>query len=153
LVKGGGVTPAALFHGGAIMTVLQKEQITALRGQGLSYGEIAGKVGISKNTVKTFCRRNALNAVNASNETKHTASIENCLHCGQPLNKTRSTKKFCSDACRLAWNKAHRLPQAVCAHCGKRFDSNGNSGRKYCSTACYAADRFPGANAEKGVTV
>lgn len=138
------------------MTVLQKEQIKALRGQGLSYKEIADKVGVSKDTVKTFCRRNAIKAVTASEETKNKDCKENidlCLQCGQPFTKTRNTKKFCSDACRLAYHKANRKPSAVCAHCGKKFDNNGNKKRKFCSTACYTADRFPEAASEKAVAV
>lgn len=135
------------------MTVLQKEQITALRRQGLSYKEIADKVKVSKDTVKSFCRRNAIEAVNASEETKHTANTEHCIYCREPLNKTRSTKKFCSDSCRLAWHKANRPPTAVCARCGGKFDNNGNRSRKYCSTACYVAVRFPFRESEKGVAI
>jgi IS30 family transposase len=142
-----------MFYGGAIMTVLQKEQIKALRGQGLSYLEIADKVGIPKNTVKTFCRRNAVKAVTASDETKNKDCEDLCLQCGRPLNKTRSTKKFCRDACRLAYHKANREPSAVCAHCGEKFDNNGNNKRKFCSTACYIADRFPEVPREKAVAV
>jgi len=135
------------------MTVLQKEQIAALRRQGLSYKEVSDKVGVSKNTVKSFCRRNAIEAVNASEETKHTANKEHCIHCGEPLTKTRSTKKFCSNACRLAWHKANRQPTAICSCCGEKFDNNGNSSRKYCSNACYVTARFPFREAEKEVTI
>lgn len=135
------------------MTVLQKEQIKALRGQGLSYLEIADKVGIPKNTVKTFCRRNAIESVTASEETKNKDCQDQCLQCGQHLNKARNTKKFCSDACRLAYHKANRKPSAVCTHCGVIFDNKGNKKRKFCSTACYIADRFPEAPSKKAVVV
>jgi len=134
------------------MTVLQKEQVKALRGQGLSYLEIAEKVSISKNTVKTFCRRNALETVTASEETKHRDFKDQCPCCGTELHKTRSTKKFCSDACRLAHHKANRQQSAVCAHCGKAFNDNGNRKRKYCSVKCCTTSRFPVSGA-KGVAV
>ena len=134
------------------MTVPQKEQIKALRGQGLSYLEIAEKVGISKNTIKTFCRRNALGAVTASEETKHRDLKDQCPHCGRLLHKTRSTKRFCSDACRLAYHKANRPPSAVCIHCGELFNDNGNRKRKYCSVRCCTTSRFPIRNTE-GVAV
>jgi len=141
--SGGGDGFAALFHGGAIMTVPQKERIKALRGQGLSYQEIAGKVGVSRNTVKTYCHRNALEAVTASEETKQKEIKDQCAHCGQALQKTRSTKKFCSDACRMAYHKANRPHDAICAHCGGRFNDIGNRKRKYCSIKCCTASRFP----------
>ena len=41
------------------MTNEQRMIVSALRAQGMGYGAIARKVGISENTVKSFCRRNA----------------------------------------------------------------------------------------------
>lgn len=40
------------------MTDAQKENIRYLRGEGLGYRAIASRLGISENTVKSFCRRN-----------------------------------------------------------------------------------------------
>lgn len=42
------------------MTYNQREQIKKLRAAGTGYGEIAQAPGISANTVKSFCRRNAI---------------------------------------------------------------------------------------------
>lgn len=42
------------------MTYNQREQIKRLRAAGNGYGEIAQTPGISANTVKSFCRRNAI---------------------------------------------------------------------------------------------
>lgn len=62
-----------------------------------------------------------------------------------------NVEKFCSDNCRTAWWNAH--PEKVnrravyhftCAHCGKPFTAYGNAKRKYCSHACYIADRYKG---------
>ncbi|GHV18660.1 hypothetical protein FACS18949_17100 [Clostridia bacterium] len=116
------------------MTVAQKSQIVILRGHGMSYADIAERVGIPKNTVKTFCHRNT-----APKET------DSCLRCGKQLVKTRNTKRFCSDSCRLAWHKLNRAPAAVCVKCGSAFDNNGNTKRKYCSNNCYVSARFGGA--------
>ena len=135
------------------MTVLQKGQIWALRGQGLSYLEIADNVGVSRNTIKTFCRRNAIEAVAASEETKQKDIKDQCQHCGQSLQRARSTKKFCSDACRMAHHKANRLPTAVCVHCGRAFNDNGNRKRKYCSVKCCTDARFPIRCTGEGVAV
>ena len=42
------------------MTPEEKSSLSAMRKAGRSYTEIAAELGISKNTVKTFCRRNGL---------------------------------------------------------------------------------------------
>ncbi len=42
------------------MTDRQKQQIIRLRKEGFGYTAVANKVGISKDTVKSFCRRNGL---------------------------------------------------------------------------------------------
>ena len=42
------------------MTNMQKRQITRLREQGLGYAQIANRLGLSKSTVSTFCKRNEL---------------------------------------------------------------------------------------------
>ena len=42
------------------MTDEQKQQIIRLRKKGCGYTAVANKVGISKDTVKSFCRRNGL---------------------------------------------------------------------------------------------
>ena len=43
------------------MTDNQKAQIIKLRAAGNGYGKIAQTIGISVNTVKSFCRRNDIN--------------------------------------------------------------------------------------------
>lgn len=45
------------------MLEVQKENIRYLRGEGLGYGAIAARLGISENTVKSFCRRNGLSGI------------------------------------------------------------------------------------------
>ena len=127
------------------MTDAQKEKIRFWRMEGLGYGTIAARLGLSDNTVKSFCRRNHLTGVAAKEP------LILCRQCGQPLAQLpkRKERKFCCEACRRAWWKAH--PELVnrkafylltCAHCGKEFKSYGNKGRKYCSHVCYIAERF-----------
>lgn len=47
------------------MTDHEKQRITVMRSVGESYKEIADKLKLSVNTVKTFCRRNQLTGVRA----------------------------------------------------------------------------------------
>ena len=126
------------------MTDEQKKQIIALRRNGAGYGNIASQLGISINTVKSFCRRHSLAA-------PPTDSL--CEQCGRPIaqNPGRKRKQFCCDACRNKWWNSHLdlvKRKAVyiftCPTCGKEFTVYGNSHRKFCSHACYIAYRFGG---------
>ena len=47
------------------MTNEQRERITALRHQGQGYATIANAVGLSKDSVKAFCRNHGLAGVKA----------------------------------------------------------------------------------------
>ena len=42
------------------MTSAEKQRIVRLREQGLGYTQIANRMGLSKSTVSTFCKRNGL---------------------------------------------------------------------------------------------
>ena len=125
------------------MTVLQKEQIKTLRLQGISYVKIGEMLGISDNTVRSFCRRNGL-----GDTAKNTVA---CKQCGKLIKivPKRKPRKFCCDACRVSWWNSH--PEAVtrkavysflCPICGNEFTAYGNAGRKYCSRSCYIKARF-----------
>jgi endogenous inhibitor of DNA gyrase (YacG/DUF329 family) len=144
--------------GGAfLLTQEQKTKITKLRADGYGYFKIAQLLGISKNTVKSFCRRNNLTGkvaeeiqktLNPAYEGKHL-----CMSCGVSVeqNPGRKEKKFCSDECRMKWwnsnlDKVKRkaVYEFTCPHCKKQFMVYGNSSRKYCCHECYVADRFGG---------
>ena len=127
------------------MTDAEKEKVRFWRCEGHSYSVIAARLGISENTVKSYCRRNHLAGVAAKEP------ILVCRYCGKPLSLSPKTKqrKFCSECCRRAWWKTHpelihreAFYPMVCEHCGKEFKSYGNRKRKYCSHECYIAARF-----------
>jgi endogenous inhibitor of DNA gyrase (YacG/DUF329 family) len=129
------------------MTEAQKQQIRLRRAKGDSYAAIARALGISENTVKSYCRRN--NIVVAINP-EQTIVTDVCANCGRPLNHTQGAKhrRFCSDKCRMAWWKAHpeavnrkALYRFICPTCGTEFEAYGNAGRKYCSRSCFGAAR------------
>ena len=132
------------------MTGTQKQQIHFMRGKGESYAKIAGALGISINTVQSYCRRNNLTG-NFPKSMPETVSPDFCKQCGKELVRKPGVKarKFCSDECCAAWWAAHperlnrkALYSFTCPACGATFTAYGNSRRKYCSHACYVADRF-----------
>ena len=136
------------------MTANQKQRILVMRQEERSFSEIADILGLSRNTVKSFCRRNQNPPCDASEETgiKEIKEQNNqCEHCNKPLVQypKQKPRRFCDDSCRHAWWRDHReclnkkaLYPVVCAHCRKEFDSYGNKDRKYCCHACYITARF-----------
>lgn len=108
------------------------------------YGSIANQLGLSINTVKSFCRRHSLAA-------PPTDSI--CEQCGRPIaqNPGRKRKLFGCDACRNKWWNSHfdlvkrkTVYTFTCPTCGKELTVYGNSRQKFCSHAYYIAYRFLG---------
>ena len=136
------------------MTNEQKARITTLRHDGIGYATIAAMLGISKEAVKSFCRRNALTGNTASSPPPEGL----CRNCGAEIvqNPKARKKVFCSPDCRNTWWKAHPQPfmtadkfRYTCVHCGKLFTAYGTATRKYCSHACYITDRFKGGAADE----
>jgi len=133
------------------MTLIQKNITKDMREVGKSYAEIADWLGLSKNTVKSYCQRNNLH------QTKKTiTNITYCKQCGQEMEiiTGRKLKKFCSDKCRMDWWVADpdQLNRKAtynfsCAYCGANFTAYGNKSRKFCNHTCYIASRF-GADAK-----
>lgn len=133
------------------MINIQKEKIQKMRQEGQSYSHIASTLGISENTIKSYCRRNNLGATESTKLKNEKEVYTSCKHCGKPL--TRETKgqpkKFCSEQCRRLWWKAndselHKKAYYTlsCAECEKEFESYGNKSRKFCGHACYIKNRF-----------
>lgn len=141
------------------MTDRQKDRIRQMRAAGYGYMKIAQELGISENTVKSFCRRKGLSAGKIKAAVPSADGDKGiCPCCGAEVkqNPGRKAKKFCSDKCRNKWWNSHpdqierkARYEFVCAYCKKPFTAYGNAGRKYCCHACYVADRFGGGrNAE-----
>jgi uncharacterized protein YjcR len=128
------------------MTNKQKQTIQDMRRKGLPYSTIAAAIGISANTVKSFCRRENIDIQSVPNEEKKNL----CKNCGAPLNHHPGAKKktFCSDNCRYTWWNKNRIWTGVkstyrltCFHCSIEFDSN-NKKRKYCGRECYIHSHY-----------
>ena len=129
------------------MTREEKNTVRQMREQGQSYNRIAHIMGLSLNTVKTFCQRHVRSNIV---EPSPPHPDGHCKQCGQPYIQREKTKKrlFCSDACRLTWWKLHpdqmrrkAFYNLTCAHCGQPFQSYGDCERQYCGRPCYAAAR------------
>jgi endogenous inhibitor of DNA gyrase (YacG/DUF329 family) len=121
------------------MTNEQKQEITSMRQAGFGYSKIAKIIGVSQNSVKSFCRRQKATAVSEK--------IDLCAQCGKPIDKSkRSSRRFCSDTCRMKWWNKHPkadMPYtANCACCGKEIQMRRKGERKYCSHRCYIAARY-----------
>lgn len=124
-----------------MLTDIQKQTITSLRTQGLTYAEIAAVTELSANTVKSFCRRNHIQV-----SQPEPVMNDRCKNCGVPISQLPGAKQriFCSDKCRYAWWNAHRRKQPyhlLCHHCGREFISYGNRKRRFCGRECYLLDR------------
>ena len=131
------------------MTNEQKEKIIRFRRQGLGYADIGRELGISRDTVKSFCRRNGL----MISDRRPADATDRCREGGKPLILREKTKRriFCCKACREKWWTEHAdrvdrksIYTFICAGCGKTFTAYGNRNRKYCSHGCYIRDRFGG---------
>lgn len=124
------------------MTSEQKNIILQLRTEGVGIAQIAVKLGLSKNTVKSFCRRKDV--------VDGTSTGDACLCCGKPIIQIpgRKQKKYCSDICRYRYKSTHPNGNAAyeyfCPTCGTAFFAYGNQHRKYCSHACYIRARYGG---------
>lgn len=135
------------------MTNEQRMMIVSLRKKGQGYMSIANTLGISANTVKSFCRRTE----KKGSGTDFSVDEHKCKCCGKPVLQApgRKEKKFCSDSCRIKWWNSHldqvdrrAIYKKECPGCGKSFSVYGNAGRKYCCHACYIKDRFGGGEDE-----
>ena len=141
-----------------MVTPVQKEAVYKLRLQGLGYKAIAREQLLSVDAVKSYCKRHHLIGPPEAVQ-KNAQVIEErhglCPQCKQPIRQKKRgrSKRFCSDACRHGWWKAH--PEAcqksaaaiyryTCQYCGKACTAYGNKNRKYCSHDCYIKARFWG---------
>lgn len=125
------------------MTNGEKMLIAQQLKQGQGYSEIARKMNMSVNTVKSYCQRNGLKRAGESAPSRNDV----CRQCGCALAHTpgRKKKQFCSDGCRLRWWHEHRYMSktarsAKCVACGREFMTD--RGQRYCSHACYVHMRF-----------
>lgn len=129
------------------MTNEQIRQLAIMRRDGMGYGAIADKLGLSINTVKSWCHRHQIPSADSISTV--------CEQCGKLItqNPKRKRKRFCSDRCRNLWWNSHldlvkhkTTHTYTCPNCGKVFTVYGDGHRKYCSHKCYIHHRFGGSH-------
>ena len=132
------------------MTDNEKAEISKLRAAGQGYGRIAQSLGISVNTIKSFCRRSISSE---SRQLPAVGGMSSCENCGKDILQVQKQKKkrFCCDKCRNQWWNSHlelvkrkAMYEIRCPRCQKVFQVYGDRRRKYCSHGCYIEDRFKG---------
>lgn len=137
------------LSGGNRVTTSQKERISRMRMDGESYAVIADALGLSRNTVKSFCLRNI--CATPSEAKSAPVNSGDCDLCGKgfTLCTGHRQRRFCSNQCRMTWWNAHRdllvskaMVEHTCTCCGKHFMGYERQQRKYCSHACYIDDRY-----------
>lgn len=135
------------------MTQEEIREVESLRRKGYGYVRIGKALGISPNTIKSYCRRHIGDSeMDAFGLVAFSGETTSCENCGQPIHQLAKRKKrrFCCDKCRNAWWNKHldqvnrkKMYTFICPQCGREFQIYGDSRRKYCSHACYIAARFP----------
>jgi endogenous inhibitor of DNA gyrase (YacG/DUF329 family) len=135
------------------MNKFQKEQIAVFRNECLSYTEIAEKLKVSRETIKSYCKRNNMGGRKIKADDNIEIIEGYCKNCGEKLiqKEKRKVRKFCSDKCREIWWNSHlnmvkrkAIYNFKCLYCGKDFTAYGNSKRKFCTHECYINYRFNG---------
>ena len=133
---------------GSNMTDTQKKLIVGMRTSGQGYKQIAETLGISANTIKSYCQRSGLTGGKVSNDDHIIEKKDTCKQCGAALAQRPNikSKTFCSNECRIRWWSKNRNQSAgastvakCCAHCGLVFQSQVSAKRKYCCLACFIA--------------
>ena len=129
------------------MNDTQKKTIGEMRAIGHGYKLIAETLGISINTIKSYCQRNGLAATKSSKVSNTDEPQNTCKLCKAVLPQLpkSKTKTFCSDECRIQWWSKHRNKSAgpstiqkQCKQCGRSFRSQLSANRKFCSIMCFA---------------
>lgn len=119
------------------MTNSEIEKINKLQIAGFGYRKIASELGLSANTVKSYCKRHPI-----------ADDVSRCKQCDIPLEQIphKRRKEFCSKECRLLWWKQHpeeskrKYYSRICNFCGQSFYGQRPT-TMYCSRKCYADAR------------
>ena len=131
----------------------QRLKIKVLRYQGVGYKKIGLDVGLSRDIVRGYCKRNGLEGYGTELVKEYEKIMKEdfvhilCLNCGVEIvqNKIGAKRKYCSTNCKREWDNNHRKEyEMVCEYCGENYKALGGKKRKFCSHNCYTDDSFNG---------
>lgn len=141
------------------MTGEQKQKIFLLRKKGVSFTKISEELGIPRNTIKTFCWRNALTDGEMAKPHANKGYKGFCKQCGAQIEQKPKSRPrvFCCNKSRQTWWNEHdglmkRKKQVtqVCEHCGKEFLTYPSQHRRFCSHDCYIQKYFHSEDTDNG---
>lgn len=114
------------------ITEEERREIIKLRKKGKKQKEIAFLLGRSLKPIKRVLKEEGIGSA-----LKRTVT---CLNCEEDYLTEREHTKFCSDSCRVSYNKTHNgTSELKCLQCGSLFQTYYEE-RKYCSDSCYKAN-------------
>lgn len=129
------------------MNEIQRQKIRKLRTQGYGYLRISEELGISPNTIRSFCKKeNIAGYIKVGEQLKGKDNLVVCKQCGKKFYQIAGRKKkiFCSSACCSVYWSNHKdkqrrfIPQKYeCLICGKEYYEYPTRNRKFCSRECY----------------
>ena len=114
-----------------------KDLIIAYRNEGLSYANIAEKLGVTAEYARNIYSRDR----RRKNTDKMCHTDNFCMNCGKQLVHTDGKKKkiFCDNKCRNEYHNrqhAHIPYLCICEYCGIEFVVYGNPKKRFCSREC-----------------
>jgi len=122
---------------------IYKESVIELRKQGLGYGEIANKLGITKANARHHCVENGLIGFIG----KGVFGQGVCVQCGKSFEKRMTEQLYCSKECRHRRRYPIKEKTVIkkevikkitfCRCCGVEIKQSKHSKRVYCSEDCH----------------
>lgn len=109
-----------------------KQVIKEMRLQNMGYKLIAKNLGISRDTVRYYCKRLELEGTRGRVDEKKFVS---CKTCGKGIEK-RKHRVYCSTECKRDKPRAKpKMYTNICARCNEKFETL-NKTKKYCDKDC-----------------
>lgn len=129
------------------MNEIHRQKIKKLRDLGYGYLRISEQLGISPNTIRSFCKKeNIAGYIKVGEQLKGKDNLVECKQCNKKFYQIAGRKKkvFCSSACCSVYWTIHKdkqrrlVPQKYqCLICGKEYYEYPLRKRKFCSRECY----------------
>lgn len=128
------------------LTSYQKEMIATLRTKNYGYAVIATKMGLKRDQVRDYCRRNGLTGYKGEGSKPEKPLF--CKHCGKEFRlsesgtASRNSRTYCSDKCKNEFWEVERIRNVIgktayCLECGEGYViTNQWTSPMFCSIQC-----------------